>query len=94
MRRIMRRFTLFDIMVISLAFLALVAIVVRNARAAPYRYTRSYPSVVQLQQVLNAYPGAQIPAKELVMNNHVWTAWYVGARALGSGRYAVIIQLR
>lgn len=61
---------------------------------AVHAHWSTYPSVAQLQAALNAYPGAQIPAKEVVMNGHVWTAYYVEARAIGGGRYSVIIQLR
>lgn len=90
----MRKFNRIEIAIIILAALGMAALALHKAAAASYRYLSAYPSVGQLQQVLNAYPGAQIPAKEIVMNNHVWTAWYVSARAIGGGRYAVIIQLR
>lgn len=57
-------------------------------------YEARFPSVAQLQFALNARPGAQIPAKEVEANGKYWTAWYVGAHAIGGGRYSIIIQLR
>lgn len=55
--------------------------------------TELYPSVQQLQQALNAYPGAKLPP-QVMANGRVWTGYYVGAKAIGAGRYSIIIELK
>lgn len=55
--------------------------------------TELYPTVSQLQQALNAYPGAKLPP-QVMANGRVWTGYYVGAKAIGGGRYSIIIELK
>ena len=57
------------------------------------QYSSAYPSVQQLEAGLNLYPGAMLP-KEIEANGFVYTAWYLSARPVGGGRYAVMVQLR
>lgn len=87
-KRTLFGFTLVEFALVIAAIVILTLIVVRNTSASVL-----YPSVAQLQQALNAYPGARIPP-QVIANGRVWTGYYVGAVAVGGGRYSVIIQLR
>jgi hypothetical protein len=78
------------LLAVGIAVIALAMIAVWNTA---WSQPSLYPSIAQLQQALNATPGAQLP-REIDANGRVWTAWYVGARTMGGGRYAVIVQLR
>lgn len=73
-------------------FLAFVVGVLVCLALSARSMTPFYPSVEQLQSALNARPGTQFP-RELYANDKIWTAWYVGAKSIGGGRYVVIVQL-
>lgn len=53
----------------------------------------AYPTVAQLEQAMNAYPGARIPP-QVMANGRVWTGYYVAAKEVGGGVYIVTIKLK
>lgn len=54
----------------------------------------AYPSVADLERGLSLSAGVQLPKDIQADGGQIFHSYYLGARALGSGRYSITVELK